>query len=311
MRRSPVSKRTHHWLLSIAAGLTVAALALPALSSASAATSPATAVARTLLNEAILPSTAELVHPSTAVVCQCAGTPGTEGLVTLHRYYVVMGPPTAVESFLTTHLPKGAHYDGSTGTSSSSNGNGIISITFTFRANGPHSYLKQLAYSMTKRNASTSWLRIDSQVVWIPARTSNQIIKGAVSATVTGYKSAGLMGSSGDVRLSVSGKRLVTLMREFNSLPLGPQNGCMETLNGFTIAITLKDGAHLQVFNGYCAGSYDTVSEQAGNSHETRFVLSVDSCTFAKYVVSLFVSKSVPGTSEALKSCETWAKANT
>jgi hypothetical protein len=277
---------------------------------AGTSTSPATTLARELLNDALTPTNAVLAHPSTVVVCQCAGTPGVGTLTTQHRYFVVPGPPTALENFLTTHVPKGGRYDSSADTSTTSGGAGVISIVITFPANGPHVYLRQLAYSMTKRNSSTSWLRIDSQVVWLPLRSASQIVSGAVSATVTGYKTVGLMGSRGDVRLHLSGQRLTALVRELNALPLGPRSECMEGLDGFNVSITLSNGGRLEVVNGYCAGATDSVSARAGNLNEVNYVLSDRSCSFIKYVGSLFAARSVPGTSGALRQCETWSKSN-
>jgi hypothetical protein len=303
-RRNPVPRGQ-----LVAAALALIMLVAPSVTTSAGATaSPATAIARALLNDAIVPTNAHQVHPSTAIVCQCAGTPDVAGLVTLHRYFVVAGPPTAVETFLTRHVPRGAHYDGSTGTSTTSNGNGIISITMTYPANGPHVYLRQLAYSMTRRNATTSWLRIDAQVVWIPSRTSAQSLTGVVAAAVTGYKNVGLMGSSGDVTIHVAGKKLATLVGAFNSLPLGPRNGCMESLNGFNITFSLKSGARLHVVNGFCAGSFDSLSPPAGALGGATYVLSDNSCTFFTYVTSLLQRSSVAGTRDALHQCETWAK---
>ncbi|MGC1419480.1 MAG: hypothetical protein WA786_05095 [Acidimicrobiales bacterium] len=294
----------------VATTVAIALLAAPLLvTSSSAAPSPSTAIARALLNDALLPATARQVHPSTTVLCQCAGTPAVDGLTTLHRFYVVAGPPTALETYLTHHLPRGGHYDGSTGTSTTSDGSGIISITITYPASGPHVYLRQLAYSMTRRTSSTSWLRIDAQVVWIPSRTSTEVLSNVVAATVTGYRNVGLMGSSGDVTLHVTGQRLSALLAAFNSLPLGPQNDCMESLNGFTITFLLKGGARFRVANGLCAGSFDAVSTPTGIASPTSYVLADDACTFIRDVTSLFSASSVPGTRNALRQCEQWAKA--
>lgn len=278
--------------------------------SAGAAASPAAALARALLNDAIVPSYAVLAHPSTAVVCQCGGTPSALGLTTMHRYYIVPGPPSSVESFITTHVPRGGRH-GSTGTATAGDGTTVLSTSITFPANGPHVYVRQLAYSMTRRSSSTSWLRIDSQVLWVASRTASQTVSGVISATVTGYKTTGLSGSRGDVTRHVSGKKLAALLRVFNSLPRGPQLGCMESLNGFDIVFTLRDGTDIEVVNGLCAGSFDAVSARAGNVNDDLYVLSDDSCALFKDAASLFAGGSVPGTWAALHDCETWSKSNT
>ncbi len=288
-------------LLMVGASITVA-------TSSDASASPATTFAQRLLDEAVIPSDAVLSHPSTAVVCQCEGPPAMGTVTTKHHYYIVPGPPTAVEAILTTHIPKGGSYDGSVDTTNSNNGLGIISIAITYRANGPHVYLKQLAYSMTKRTSSTSWLRIDSQIAWVPGRTTSEKISTPISATVTGYKVTALSGNSGDVRINLSGRKLTKLVNEFNALPLGPTDACMEDSSGFTISLTLRNGEQLQIFNGFCVGPFDEVIPPAGNLNGVRYRVSDHSCDFMRVVVSLFPATSAAGTHTALHSCEAWLK---
>jgi hypothetical protein len=273
------------------------------------APSPGNSLARSLLNDAVLPPGAVLVHPGRTVVCQCAGVPADATyLITMHRYYVVAGTPAAAEKFLATHIPKGG-VGGGEGTSYSNNGPEVLSTSTAFPANGPHVYLRQLGYSMTAKSSTSSWLRVDSQVVWVPSRTSAQKVTGAVSATVTAYKSVGLFGSSGGTKIHVSGNKLATLLRTFNSLPLGPQNSCMEDITGFGLTVTLKSGSTFQVYNSFCGGPSDTVFTQAGNlSGSPRYVLADTSCSLIKDVVSLFGKVAIPGTRSALHSCEQWVK---
>jgi hypothetical protein len=267
----------------------------------SAAVSPATPVARALLNIAVVPPDATLVHPAKAVICECSGIE-SKYLVTMHRFYVVPGSPTSVEEFIATHVPKGG-VEGGEGFSGA-----ILSNTTAFPANGPHLYLRQLAYSMKSRNATSSWLRIDSQIIWVPSRTSSQVVTGAVSASAIGYKTVGLDGSSGATKANVSGSKLNALLRALNSLPLGPQNDCMEDLSGFTLTIALKNGVTIRVYNGSCGGPTDLVSAQAGNLNEYRYSLSDTSCALIKEVVSIFGNASVSGTRNVLHNCEAWIK---
>jgi hypothetical protein len=277
---------------------------------AGAASSPAPLLAQQILSQAITPPAAVLAHPTSTVVCQCEGPPAMGTVTTDHHYYIVPGPPTALEKFLTTHLPKGGSYGGSTDTTNTSDGTGIISIAIDFSAKGPHVYLKRLAYSMTRRTPSTSWLRIDSQIVWVPSRTAAQSVTGAVSATVTGYKTTALSGSGGDVRIHLSEENLVRLVHQFNALPLGPTNQCMESLTGFRVTIALKSGQRLVVVNGFCGGASESVSSPGGNPNDVGYVLSDHSCNFIRSVASLFSANSVPGTRQALDQCVTWSKSS-
>jgi len=294
----------------IVAALTMVSVPFAVATSAGASASPATILAQRLLDEAVIPTNAVVTHPVTAVVCQCAGTPDVAALTTRHQYYVVPGSPGALEGFLTRHLPVGGSFDGSVGTSSSSNGSPVTSIAITFRANGPHLYLKQLAYSMTRRTSSTTWLRIDSQIVWVPRRTQSETVSTPVSATVTAYERTALSGNSGDVRINLAGRTLTKLIDEFNALPLGPSNRCMEDLGGFTLSLTLKSGEHVQISNGFCGGSFDTVASPTSSLNVADYEVSDHSCDFMRAVVSLFNATPAAGTRAALHQCEVWSKAS-
>jgi hypothetical protein len=274
----------------------------PVVAWAASTVSSATPIARSLLNRAILPTNALLAHPDKAVVCQCAGTPDAQYLVSIHRYYVVPGSPSSVESFLAAHVPKG-------GTQGGEGSSGAILWSSTaFPADGPHVYVRQLAYSMTSRNTSSTWLRVDSQIVWIPSRSSSQFIAKAVSATVTGYQRVGLDGSSGANKVHVAGAKLTALIRTLNALPLGPQNGCMEELIGFNLTITLHDRSTIDVSNGFCGDPSEYVSTLKGDVSGPRYSLSDTSCALIKQVVTLFDKASVTGTRDALRACETWIR---
>ncbi|MGA2968232.1 MAG: hypothetical protein ABSE75_00320 [Acidimicrobiales bacterium] len=302
---SRVGKRIFKFVAVSALTTTVAAGMFTVIATpANADESPATALARELLTQVIVPPAAVLAHPATAVVCQCVVASGT--VTSEHRYYIVPGTPTSVEEFLSTHIPNGGRFDGK-GVNGSSDAPPVYSMTIAYRANGPHIYLKQLAYSMTRRTSSTSWLRVDSQIVWVPRRTKSEMISHPVSAIVTGYKVTALSGSRGNVRVDLAGSALTTLIDRFNTLPLGPNNLCMEDLGGFSIALTLRDGEHLQIFNGFCAGSFDSVSAPTGNP-KFGYRVSDRSCSFMRAVVGLFPAASVPGSRSALHSCEVWSK---
>jgi hypothetical protein len=273
--------------------------------------SPAPSLALQLLNIAVIPPGAVLAHPNSSdAICQCAGTPIVQPFASEHRYYVVPGTPATIEKYLTTHIPKGGSYDGSAGTSTSGNSAPIDSITVTFSANGPHVYLKQLAYSLTRKTSTTSWLRVDGQIVWVPSRSASQKIPAARSATVTGYEKTALSGTSDPEIIQLSGKKLAKVVAELNALPLGPENRCMENLSGFTISLRLKDGTRLQINNGFCAGAFDSVSKITGKESGIDYTLSDPSCHFIDDVVALFTTTPVKGTHEALSGCQSWSKTN-
>ena len=130
-----------------------------------------------------------------------------------------------------------------------------------------------------------------------------------VSATVTGYKVTALSGNSGDVRINLSGRALTKLIDEFNALPLGPTNLCMEDLGGFSVSLTLKSGEHLQISNGFCDGSFDEVSSPTSSLNGTFYEVSDHSCEFMRAVVSLLAETPAAGSRAALHQCEVWSKA--
>jgi hypothetical protein len=273
-------------------------------SPAGATTSPTTPVLRALLNLAIIPADAKLVHPSKPVVCRCSVSPAdTRYLVTMHRFFVVPGSPTSVEAFIAAHVPKGGVEGGEAFSGA------LLTNSTNFPANGPHIYLRELGYTIAAKNSSSTWLRIDSAILWVPSRTASQVVPSAVSATATGYKSVNLDGSVGPTTHDVSGRQLSDLLGVINSLPLGPQNDCVEDPIGFTLKMTLKDYGTVEVDSGFCGGPSDRVMiTQLGNTNETQFSLSDTSCTLIKEVVSLFVRAPVQGTRDMLQNCESWVK---
>jgi hypothetical protein len=286
-----------------AAALAITSLAAVTGDGAGASPSPAVSLARQLLNEAVLPPSAVLVHPSTVVVCQCEGAPSGGPTTSLHRYYIVAGAPASIESYLSSHVPTGAVYGGG-GTTQTRGAAEILSTAIIFPSNGPHLYLKQLAYSMTTRTASTSWLRVDSEVVWIPNRSAAQEVTGVVSATATGYQTTGLMGSTGAAAVQLDGTQLADFVHVVNQLPLAPRIVCMENVNAFQVTLRLNDGDSLHIYNGNCNGLYETVSRMSGDIAVGGFTLSDRSCALIAVVSGLFPPASARGTHQALRDCE-------
>ncbi|MGB8197359.1 MAG: hypothetical protein WCF25_10180 [Acidimicrobiales bacterium] len=296
-----MSGRFRSYLVFIAAAsLGIASLPLVA-SRAGSSVSLATRDARAVLNAAIVPASAVVVHPSTPVVCQCAGlTVDPKYLVTMHRFYVVPGSPTSIQSFLASHVPKGGvnDFEGSSGA--------ILLNSTEFPANGPHVYLRELTYTVASRNSTSSWLRVQSDVEWYPSRISSQLVTGAESATVVGYKTVALYGSTGATTAHISGEKLTRLLHVFNSLPLGPQSDCAESLTGFELTINLGLGGTVQVRNDFCGGPTNLVFARAGTPSGPRYSLSDTSCALIKEVVSLFGDTPPKGTRASLRDCQNW-----
>jgi hypothetical protein len=157
---------------------------------------------------------------------------------------------------------------------------------------------------MTERNATTSWLRVDSQIVWIPSRGALDKITGVVAASATGYATTSLMGSTGAVSVTLDTAQVDQLVRTLNALPLAPTNVCMENVNAFQVTLRLKDGAKLRIYNGDCNGYFESVSSMSGSTSRHTFTLSDRSCALIGEVSGLFPATAAKGTHTALHYCE-------
>ena len=185
--------------------------------------------ALSVLNEAVLPPHARL---TTKDVSRSLGrpveTPGLGDLIDLHRLYLVNGLPDSVQSYVETHLLKGAKVittmlgSGQTGATTGL----VVSLSVA----GPHAYLAQLAYEFASvASSNVTEIRVDSQTVWEPSRPPGELAPAGGVVEVTGYsRISAASSSSGPVTVQLSRAQAKALRAAVNALPLGPTASCME-----------------------------------------------------------------------------------
>jgi hypothetical protein len=114
-------------------------------------------------------------------------TPGTPNLVDLHRFYVVPMAAQATLSWIKSNLPQGASL---VGTSVSSGGSTttyeIWGITLSWPVDGKVLDTAELNIELLALSGHRSALRVDSQVVWLPAKNRYDFVPSTVTRlTVT------------------------------------------------------------------------------------------------------------------------------
>lgn len=228
-------------------GILAAGAAALAIETAPSAPSSATAFARSVLAEATVPP---------------GGRP-TKGPRTSYLYDE---PPATVVRYVETHLPPGAILSGY-GTHVSARGGVVTVVTETLPVSGPDEHMAALAYQVVATNGPEprSELRIDAHTVWVPPRSGSELATDGETVQVTGYKTASVtrLHPSGPVTVVLSPSRATTLIRAFDSLPLGPPSvACLEDATDFSIVIRsrLGVGAPFSV-TGYACGDSVGVSE--------------------------------------------------
>ena len=120
------------------------------------------------------------------------GGPIVEGLIDLHRFYVVDELAGAAEAYVETHLPKGAAVTISTSGGTAPTG-GSEGYSVSLPVSGPHEYLAWLAYYFQPvgTGGDETEIRIDSQTVWEPSRSAGELAPAGGIVEVTGFSQTG------------------------------------------------------------------------------------------------------------------------
>ena len=149
------------------------------------------------------------------------------GLIDIHRIYVIDQQPGAVESYITSHLPKGATLAG-TGTLGSPTGvaNGI---EISMPTSGPNENYAELIYEVVSAANQSAEFRVDAQVIWVNDRSADELAPSDAAVEVTGFSQTSLANlSSGPVTINLTQAQADSIRAAANSLPLSPQPVCME-----------------------------------------------------------------------------------
>ena len=159
-------------LMAIGVGIGV----IPAGSLAAGATVPE-AFAQMVLGEASIPPSARLTsHIASSWLRSPIEMPGFSDLIDVHRLYLVDELPVSVESYVETHLPKGAKVT-SDETDSRPAGT-VTGFVVSLPISGPHECLAQLGYEIVfVAGTDDTELRVDSQTVWLPSRSAGELAR--------------------------------------------------------------------------------------------------------------------------------------
>jgi hypothetical protein len=151
----------------------------------------------------------------------------TDGLVDIHRIYVIDQQPEVVQSYITSHLPKGATVVG-TGTLGSPTGV-AHGIEISIPTSGPNENYAELIYEVVSDGDHSSEFRVDAQVIWVPDRSAEELAPSDATVEVTGFSQTSLANASaGPVTIKLTSTQSETIRTVANSLPLAPQPSCME-----------------------------------------------------------------------------------
>ena len=137
-------------------------------------------IAAELLNRVELPSDTEpYVGAPPAPLAKPFQSPGTPNLVDAHRFGILRMSRDDAVAFLRTLTPSGTTPNGF----GSSSADGVIRVNnAAFYAHDVVSKTVASAYllvSVAPRTATTTWVRVDAQVVWRDLRDSSELVPAA------------------------------------------------------------------------------------------------------------------------------------
>jgi hypothetical protein len=260
----------------------------------------ANSFAQQVLAEAVIPPGA---HSSSTFDSDLLKQPfesiTTTGLIDLYRLYVVDEPPSAVESFIAAHLPKGATVSG-TGTLGNPQGS-ADGFEVSMPTSGPNQNYAELVYALVADGVQACEFRVDAQVIWVPDRSADDLLPAYDSVEVTGFSQTSLANeSSGPVSIELSRTQADALRTVINSLPLAPPPACMEDSLLYKIAFRPSTVAtHSFELDGYECVETVLVFEDG----KALPPLSDASCSLLHAVVSLLPDGQAGGTRSAAAGC--------
>ncbi|MGA2530412.1 MAG: hypothetical protein ABSG36_14800 [Acidimicrobiales bacterium] len=217
------------------------------------------------------------------------GGPMVEGLVDLHRFYVVDELAGAAEAYVETHLPKGAAVTISTSGGTAPTG-GSEGYSVSLPVSGPHEYLAWLAYYFQPvgTGGDETEIRIDSQTVWEPSRSVGELAPAGGIVEVTGFsQTGGANPLSVPVTFQLNRKQARVLRAAFNALPLGPPASCGVTQDLPLYRIVFRSTTRSATLLGAEAGTC-TPADVVVTTHGSEWPSLYDrSCSLLRAVVAV------------------------
>lgn len=173
----------------------------------------------------------------TQVLTQPFSSPGSENLIDVARFYTVQGTIDAVLAYAQAHPPAGTYFNG---TSSSADGDGVISQGITFGHIATHDYAAPTVSVVAAKFGAGVAVRVDAQLVWRPLRTAAEYAPTDASSARACY-------GGGDCALSLLDQSDAReLAAYFNSLdtqiPGDRHGGCNETATPATFTFEAAAG---------------------------------------------------------------------
>jgi hypothetical protein len=289
----------HLGLIAVVALLAACEGGRPSVPTSALSSTPSSAdsYAQQVLGEAPIPPGA---HSTTAFHSDFLKQPfqsvATDGLVDIDRIYSIDQPPEVVQSYITSHLPRGASVQG-TGTLGSPTGV-AHGIEISIPTSGPNENYAELIYEVVSDAGQSSEFRVDAQVIWVADRSAEELAPSDAVVEVTGYSQISLANaSSGPVTIKLTSTEAETLRTTTNSLPLGPRPFCMEDSLLYKIdfhpSTSPKQSFEL---DGYECGATVLVSSNG----KALSPLSDAGCHLLAAVVSLLPNGQAGGTRSAL-----------
>jgi uncharacterized protein YceK len=178
----------------------------------------ATRIASELQARVVVPSGATLDTATLpSELAQAEMAEGTSNLVDQHHVWIVPEPSTRTRAFEQTHPPRGMTVVGPDG---QSGGGGRLTVNFfgfdapSFASPSGPIASAQLLVAVAARTATTSYLRVDAQVVWRPTRDAATIVPARDRVvTVT---------TKGQAHVVADATTVDRIARVFNALPVTP-----------------------------------------------------------------------------------------
>ena len=180
-------------------------------------------------------------------------TPGTRGVRRAHAFYLYDDPPSTVIRYVERHLTPGAVITGY-----GTNDRVVTFVTESLPVSVPDEYAASLSYQASATNGTWthSELRIDAKIVWVIPHPLYERAPTRGIVQVTGFRRLTFLRTpGGPVTVTLPVSRVQTLLRTFDSLPVGPgPSNCAEGLEYFTIAFRPHAGApaSLRLVEGQC-----------------------------------------------------------
>jgi hypothetical protein len=182
-------------------------------------TPPAAAVqlAHRLFERAILPPGARhTAPPRPGTVSLVPGGPFTRNIFDLRAFWRARGSVDATASFLKGHVPAGMDL------SLTGGGGREQSLVQELPHAGRGIFSAVLSWAIVPTGSATSLLRLDAQVVWLPARSAGEVVPRDTRAVVLTWNDSSPDSPTRSVPLTLTVTDLATVTRLaaiFNELP--------------------------------------------------------------------------------------------